>query len=222
MKRRCGVEWLQILWSPDHANLTGAPACMYVGRSALLLCLATSFYVAPATSFACATCGCTLSADAATGYSSLTGWRLNLEMDYIDQTQLRSGTSAATPAAAVNNPSNPALGGGEIEKQTINRYFTLGVSYSPSSNWNSIFWCPTSTAITRPTARSSRRTPRRRRQRIRSAVRAWRSWRYQAHCQLPGFAGHEKSGVAVRGEASHRGIRHPCGLWFGPEPRYTA
>ncbi len=117
-------------------TITGAPACTRLGRSALLLCLATACCAVPATSWACATCGCTLSADAATGYSSVTGWRLNLEMDYIDQTQLRSGTSAATPAAAVNNPSNPALGGGEIEKQTINRYFTLGISYSPSSNWN--------------------------------------------------------------------------------------
>ena len=86
--------------------------------------------------FACATCGCTLSADAAAGYSSLTGWRLNLEMDFIDQDQLRSGTATATPQQVVNNPSNPALGGGEIEKQTINRYFTLGLSYTPTPAWN--------------------------------------------------------------------------------------
>lgn len=98
--------------------------------------LAAACCAAPVTSFACATCGCTLSADAAAGYSAAPGWRLNLELDYIDQNQLRSGTGSATPAQVVNRPSNPALGGGEIEKQTINRYLTLGLSYSPSSTWN--------------------------------------------------------------------------------------
>ena len=67
------------------------------------------------------------------GYSSASGWRVNLEYTYIDQDELRSGTSSASPAAVVNNPSNPALGGGEIEKETINRYLTLGVSYRPNA-----------------------------------------------------------------------------------------
>ena len=94
-----------------------------------------SLATAPA-ALACATCGCTLSADAAAGYSALTGWRLNLEMDYIDQDQLRSGTGTATPEQVVNHPSNPTLGGGEIEKQTVNRYFTAGLSYTPTPDWN--------------------------------------------------------------------------------------
>jgi hypothetical protein len=70
------------------------------------------------------------------GYSTATGWRINLEYSYIDQDQLRAGTGTATPAAVVNNPSNPVLGGGEIEKETINRYLTLGVSYRPTADWN--------------------------------------------------------------------------------------
>ncbi len=70
------------------------------------------------------------------GYSATTGWRVNLEYTYIDQDQLRIGTRTATPAEVVNNPSNPALGGGEIEKQTINRYLTLGINYRPSVDWN--------------------------------------------------------------------------------------
>ena len=94
-----------------------------------------SLAAAPA-ALACATCGCTLSADAAAGYSALTGWRLNLEMDYIDQDQLRSGTGTATPEQVVNHPSNAALGGGEIEKQTLNRYFTAGLAYTPTPDWN--------------------------------------------------------------------------------------
>ncbi len=91
---------------------------------------------APVPGWACATCGCTLSADAAAGYSALPGLRFNFEYDYINQDALRSGTSTATAAQVVNNPSNAPLGGGEIEKQTINRYLTMGVNYSPNSEWN--------------------------------------------------------------------------------------
>jgi len=97
-----------------------------------VLCLA----IAPVSTWACATCGCTVNSDAAMGYAAADGWRINLEYTYIDQDQLRSGTGTADPAAAVNNPSNPALGGGEIEKQTINHYLTLGLSYRPNSDWN--------------------------------------------------------------------------------------
>jgi hypothetical protein len=92
--------------------------------------------IAPAASWACATCGCSVNSDAAMGYSTATGWRINLEYTYIDQDQLRGGTGEASQAAVVNNPSNPALGGGEIEKQTINRYLTMGVSFRPNSSWN--------------------------------------------------------------------------------------
>ena len=90
----------------------------------------------PVSIWACATCGCTLSADAAAGYSALPGLRFNFEYDFINQHKLRSGTSTANASQVVNNPSNPALGGGEIEKQTINRYLTLGLNYTPSPNWN--------------------------------------------------------------------------------------
>ena len=100
---------------------------------AAVLCL--TLFAAPK-ALACATCGCTLSADAAAGYSALTGWRLNLEMDYIDQNQLRSGTGSASPEQVVNHPSNPLLGGGEIEKITVNRYYTAGLSYTPTPDWN--------------------------------------------------------------------------------------
>lgn len=85
---------------------------------------------------ACASCGCTLSSDAATGYSALPGLRLTLEYDYISQDELRRGTHKVTPAEVVNNPTDPEQNGGEIEKQTINRYITAGLSYSPNANWN--------------------------------------------------------------------------------------
>ena len=50
--------------------------------------------------WACATCGCTLSSDAAMGYSATAGWRLNVEYDYINLDELRGGTRSASPADA--------------------------------------------------------------------------------------------------------------------------
>jgi len=90
----------------------------------------------PRPASACATCGCTLSADGAMGYAVGTGWRFNFEYDDIDQDELRSGTRPATPAQVVDAPSDRALGGGEIEHGTLNRYFTAGVGYSPNDAWN--------------------------------------------------------------------------------------
>ncbi len=75
---------------------------------------------------ACATCGCTLSADGAMGYSNLPGWRLSLEYDYINQDELRSGTHAASGVPD----------GYELEHDTLNRYVTAGVNYAPNSRWN--------------------------------------------------------------------------------------
>jgi hypothetical protein len=105
-------------------------------RSINRLGFALSLAIAPLSGWACATCGCTVNSDGAMGYSAATGWRINIEYTYIDQDQLRAGTGSAGPAEVVNNPSNPALGGGEIEKQTINHYATLGLSYRPNSDWN--------------------------------------------------------------------------------------
>jgi hypothetical protein len=85
--------------------------------------------------WACATCGCSLSTDAAMGYSIAAGWRFNLQYDFINQDELRSGRSSATGEQVVNQPSDPSLGGGEIEHSTLNRYLTLSLSYSPSRDW---------------------------------------------------------------------------------------
>ncbi len=88
----------------------------------------------PAAAYACATCGCSLSTDAAMGYSAAPGWRISLEYSFINQNQLRNGTSAVSnlQAAAINN----AGGSQEVEHETINRYFNLGISYSPNASWN--------------------------------------------------------------------------------------
>lgn len=103
-------------------------------RSSVLALLA-----APIAAQACATCGCSLSADAAMGYSAASGWRLNLEYDFIDQDQLRSRYAPIPPSqvAALNppgsTPDNP--GSQEVERQTINRYLTAGVTYAPNADW---------------------------------------------------------------------------------------
>lgn len=60
------------------------------------------------------------------GYSALPGWRLSFEYDYIHQDQLRNGRHAVS---VVPDDS-------EFERETLNRYLTLGVDYSPTADWN--------------------------------------------------------------------------------------
>jgi len=124
-----------VTWSGRITAAGVFPVIYSINRKGIaVVCLCLS--IAPASSWACATCGGTVNSDAAMGYSAVPGWRVNLEYTYIDQNQLRIGTHATTPAAVVNNPSNPASGGGEIEKDTVSRYLTLGISYAPNSDWN--------------------------------------------------------------------------------------
>ncbi|MBS0213766.1 MAG: transporter [Proteobacteria bacterium] len=89
----------------------------------------------PVPAFACASCGCTLSTDAAAGYSSQPGWRINLDYSYIDQDQLRHGNGSASPGQVIDNPVEPSAGGAEIEKRTINRYLDLSLTYRPNADW---------------------------------------------------------------------------------------
>jgi hypothetical protein len=97
-----------------------------VNSSTSLKLAAVGLSIAPMTSWACASCGCTLNADAAMGYSTEPGWRLSLEYDYIHQDQLRSGTHAISRVPD----------GFELEHDTLNRYVTAGVDYSPNADWN--------------------------------------------------------------------------------------
>lgn len=98
----------------------------------LIASMAMLSILATQRSYACASCGCTLSADAAMGYSALPGWRLSLEYDYIDQNQLRSGTRAVSGVAP----------GEELEHETVNQYVTAGLSYSPNSSWYLLLLVP--------------------------------------------------------------------------------
>ncbi|HTR58801.1 MAG TPA: transporter [Casimicrobiaceae bacterium] len=89
---------------------------------------------------ACATCGCSLSADAAMGFSSTAGWQITFQFDTINQNELRSGTHSVSfpEVAQINNDG----GDQEVEKQTNNHYYTLGISYSPNADWNFRFQVP--------------------------------------------------------------------------------
>jgi hypothetical protein len=60
------------------------------------------------------------------GYSAAPGWRVSLEYDYIHQNELRSGTHSI---ATVPD-------GDELERDTQNRYYTLGIDYNPNADWN--------------------------------------------------------------------------------------
>ena len=56
--------------------------CAIRAASPLLAAAALAFGIAvPQSALACATCGCTLSSDAAMGYSAHEGWRINFEYD---------------------------------------------------------------------------------------------------------------------------------------------
>ncbi len=91
-----------------------------------LICAGALTLAPPQAVLACASCGCTLSADAAMGYSATAGWELSGEYDYIHQNQLRSGTRSASGVPD----------GTELERETLNRYVTIGLSYSPNTAWN--------------------------------------------------------------------------------------
>jgi hypothetical protein len=95
------------------------------GTTTSLFCCCL-FTPLPQIADACASCGCTLSSDAAIGYSAAAGLRLSVQYDYIHQDQLRSGTRSVSGVPD----------GYELERETLNRYITTSVSYSPNSAWN--------------------------------------------------------------------------------------
>lgn len=88
----------------------------------------------PIPSFACSSCGCTLSSDwDSQGISSTPGLKLDLRYDFIDQNQLRTGSHTASATDVNNALANGSLA--EIEQKTLNRYYTLGLDYSPNRTW---------------------------------------------------------------------------------------
>jgi hypothetical protein len=77
--------------------------------------------------FACASCGCSLSSDwGSQGLSSGPGLRVDLRYDYLNQNQVRKGTSKV---------GTWPVAGHEQELFTRNRYLTAGIDYSWSDDW---------------------------------------------------------------------------------------
>lgn len=104
-------------------------------RSSSVVLSLVAIFVAPM-AHACATCGCTLSTDAATGYSAQEGWRINLEYAWLDQEELRHGDSSASPQEVIDRPADPSADASEIERDTYNRYINLAVSWHPNADWS--------------------------------------------------------------------------------------
>jgi hypothetical protein len=93
------------------------------------LALAPLLLASPAAR-ACSSCGCTLSTGwDSQGFATSAGFRVDLRYDYLNQSQLRSGTGS------VNRNDYPLPQDFELEKGTINRYTTLGIDYSSGGDW---------------------------------------------------------------------------------------
>jgi hypothetical protein len=112
------------------SNYRGIVTNHIVTCTVLKLTIASALLAGSNVAFACATCGCSLSSDGALGYSTSSGWGISLDDTYINQDQLRNGRGTITPQQV------QTISGQEVEKNTINRYLTLGVSYSPDADWN--------------------------------------------------------------------------------------
>jgi hypothetical protein len=81
-------------------------------------------------SFACSSCGCSLSSDwASQGVGGASGFRVDFRYDYFNQNQLRSGTGTVD-RGSIAFPAER-----EIQQETINRNYTLTLDYSPNADW---------------------------------------------------------------------------------------
>ncbi len=100
-------------------------------RAGLSLLAAAAVSAAPLPALACAACGCTVGTEwAGAGYSTGTGWRVDLRYDYVDQSQLRLGSNAVDKHSYV--PDDPDQ---EIQQGTLTRFYTASVDYSINRNW---------------------------------------------------------------------------------------
>lgn len=101
-----------------------------VFRCIVITGLTAASALAPTAAHACSSCGCTLSSDwDSQGFATSSGFRFDLRYDYLNQSQLRSGTQALDRADFAPPQDR------EIELDTINRYTTLGLDYSPNADW---------------------------------------------------------------------------------------
>jgi hypothetical protein len=102
-------------------------------RPSALLSLPIAVALAPS-AMACTSCGCTLGTEwVSEGYSAGAGLRLDLRQDFIDQSELRTGTHKATPG---DIEAQLASGSAEeTQTYTFTRFYTLGLDYSLNRDW---------------------------------------------------------------------------------------
>ena len=110
-------------------SFTRATSLFANAKGATLLGTLTALLLAN-NALACATCGCSLSADGALGYSNNGGWEISADESFINQNQLRTNTKTISQAQV------QTVDGQEVENKTLNRYLTLGLSYTLNSDWN--------------------------------------------------------------------------------------
>jgi hypothetical protein len=81
-------------------------------------------------SFACSSCGCSLSSDwAAQGYDTTPGVELGVRFEYFEQSVLRSGMDRVD-RATLTFPADD-----EIQQRTLNRNTWLDLNYVVNSSW---------------------------------------------------------------------------------------
>jgi len=99
-----------------------------------IIFLTLSLFVAGA--MACASCGCSLNTDLSSqGMGIDPGWIFDARYDFLNQNQLRSGSSPLSPASAVavTNPKTGQLA--EVEGFTKNKYLTTLLDYTNGETW---------------------------------------------------------------------------------------
>jgi len=94
----------------------------------LIMFISLSVVLSPAKSLACASCGCTLSSDWEEQSQKA---KLDIRYDYVNQSQLRAGTSTISPDAASKLSNNTQ----EVENYTRNTYVTASAEYSVDPVW---------------------------------------------------------------------------------------
>jgi hypothetical protein len=132
--RERAAGWEKFMLREQTAAPLKSPASLFLIKmktnSILRAAVAAALCISPLYASACATCGCSLSSDGAQGYSTTSGWGISLDDNVINQDQLRSGRGTISPSRV------QTISGQEVENQTINRYITVGLSYSTSADWN--------------------------------------------------------------------------------------
>lgn len=95
-----------------------------ISEAALLGCLSAAMFLPASPAYACASCGCTLTADwLSQGLAAQPGTTISLRYDYVPQTSLQSGTSEVD-RSAIALPADR-----EIERYTYNHVVTFTLDH---------------------------------------------------------------------------------------------